>query len=90
VAVTARAVRQDRPRVTPYTTVEGLEAQMAAAGISIAYTEPAEVADAVIDALGSDTFWIHPPNPRTDDALRARTESILTRTNPDYLRTVPG
>jgi NAD(P)-dependent dehydrogenase (short-subunit alcohol dehydrogenase family) len=79
-----------RPRATPYTTVEGLEAQMAAAGIAIAYTEPAEVADEVIDAVRNDTFWIHPPNPRTDAALQARTESILRRTNPDYLRAVPG
>lgn len=79
-----------RPRATPYTTVEGLEAQMAAAGVPIAYTEPADVADAVIDAVVANTFWIHPPNPRTDAALRARTESILTRTNPDYLRAVPG
>jgi NAD(P)-dependent dehydrogenase (short-subunit alcohol dehydrogenase family) len=79
-----------RPRVTPYTTVEALEAQMEAAGVPIAYTDPADVAAGVLDAVRSDTFWIHPDNPRTDAALRARTESILTRTNPDYLRAVPG
>jgi len=79
-----------RPRVTPYTTVEALEAQMEAAGVPIAYTDPADVAAGVLDAVLSDTFWIHPDNPRTDAALRARTESILTRTNPDYLRAVPG
>jgi NAD(P)-dependent dehydrogenase (short-subunit alcohol dehydrogenase family) len=79
-----------RDRVTPYTTVEALEEQMKAAGVPIAYTEPAEVADAVVDAVLADRFWIHPDNPRTDDALRERTESILKRTNPDYLRAVPG
>jgi NAD(P)-dependent dehydrogenase (short-subunit alcohol dehydrogenase family) len=79
-----------RPRATPYTTIEALETQMAAAGVPIAYTEPADVAHAVIDAVENDRFWIHPDNPRTDQALRARTESILTRTNPDYLRAVPG
>jgi NAD(P)-dependent dehydrogenase (short-subunit alcohol dehydrogenase family) len=79
-----------RERVTPYTTVEALEEQMKAAGVPIAYTEPSEVADAVIDAVLADRFWIHPDNPRTDDALRLRTESILGRTNPDYLRAVPG
>ncbi|HTR71669.1 MAG TPA: SDR family NAD(P)-dependent oxidoreductase [Mycobacteriales bacterium] len=79
-----------RPRVTPYTTVEALEEQMKSAGVPIAYTEPADVAAAVVDAVLADRFWIHPANPRTDDQLRARTESILTRSNPDYLRAVPG
>jgi NAD(P)-dependent dehydrogenase (short-subunit alcohol dehydrogenase family) len=79
-----------RPRVTPYITVEALEAQMEAAGVAIAYTEPADVAAGVLDAVLSNTFWIHPDNPRTDEALTARTQSILTRTNPDYLRAVPG
>jgi NAD(P)-dependent dehydrogenase (short-subunit alcohol dehydrogenase family) len=79
-----------RPRATPYTTVEALEEQMKAAGVPIAYTDPAEVADAVVEAVRSEQFWIHPANPRTDAALRARTESILARTNPDYLRAVPG
>jgi NAD(P)-dependent dehydrogenase (short-subunit alcohol dehydrogenase family) len=79
-----------RPRQTPYTTVEALEAQMEAAGISIAYTEPADVAEAALDGIRNDTFWIHPANPRTDEVLRLRTQSILDRSQPDYLRTVPG
>jgi len=79
-----------RPRQTPYTTVEDLEKQMEAAGVAIAYTEPAEVADAVIAGIRNDAFWIHPDNPRSDEALRLRTESILNRSNPDYLRAVPG
>jgi NAD(P)-dependent dehydrogenase (short-subunit alcohol dehydrogenase family) len=79
-----------RPRVTPYVTVDELEKQMAAAGVPIAYTEPAEVAEAVLDGLRADRFWIYPDNPRTDGQLRARTESMLARSNPDYLRAVPG
>ena len=79
-----------RPRQTPYTTVEALEEQMKAAGVPIAYTEPAEVADAVVAGIRADSFWIHPDNPRSDEALRLRTDSILHRTNPDYLRAVPG
>ncbi|MGN6474374.1 MAG: SDR family NAD(P)-dependent oxidoreductase [Mycobacteriales bacterium] len=80
-----------RPRVTPYTTVEALEEQMKAAGVPIAYTEPTEVAEATLDAIRNDRFWIHPDNPRTDDALRQRTQSILDRSQPDsYLRAVPG
>jgi short-subunit dehydrogenase len=80
-----------RPRQTPYTTVEALEEQMKAAGVQIAYTEPAEVARATLDAVRNNQFWIHPDNPRTDDALRQRTQSILDRSQPDnYLRAVPG
>jgi NAD(P)-dependent dehydrogenase (short-subunit alcohol dehydrogenase family) len=79
-----------RPRQTPYTTVEDLEKQMKAAGVEIAYTEPAEVAEAVLAGLRDDRFWIHPDNPRSDEALRLRTESILARRNPDYLRPIPG
>jgi NAD(P)-dependent dehydrogenase (short-subunit alcohol dehydrogenase family) len=80
-----------RPRQTPYTTVEALEEQMKAAGVPIAYTEPSEVAEATLDAIRADRFWIHPDNPRTDDALRERTQSILDRSQPDnYLRAVPG
>jgi NAD(P)-dependent dehydrogenase (short-subunit alcohol dehydrogenase family) len=80
-----------RPRQTPYTTVEALEEQMRAAGVPIAYTEPSDVAAAALTGIREDTFWIHPPNPRTDDALRLRTQSILDRSQPDnYLRAVPG
>ena len=80
-----------RERKTPYTTVEALEEQMKAAGVEIAYTEPAEVAEATLDAIREDRFWIHPENPRIDDALRERSQSILDRSQPDtYLRAVPG
>jgi hypothetical protein len=63
---------------------------MRAANIPIAYTEPAEVAAAVVDGIRNDTFWIHPENPRSDELLRARTESIIARRNPDYLKPTPG
>jgi NAD(P)-dependent dehydrogenase (short-subunit alcohol dehydrogenase family) len=80
-----------RPRQTPYTTVEALEEQMRTAGVDIAYTEPADVAAATLDGIRNDKFWIHPANPRTDEALRQRTQSILDRSQPDnYLRAVPG
>lgn len=79
-----------RPRKTPYTTVEDLEQQMATAGVQIAYTEPAEVAEAVVAGVRAGQFWIHPANPRSDEALQLRTASMLDRANPDYLRAVPG
>ena len=79
-----------RPRTTPYTTIEQLEEQMRAAGVPIAYTEPADVAAAVVTGIRDGTFWIHPDNARSDELLRQRSESMLHRTNPDYLRPIPG
>ena len=55
VAHTARpAWPRNVPRSTPYPTVEDIEAQMAAAGIDAHYTEPAEVADQVVEAVRPD------------------------------------
>ena len=81
---------KERPRKTPYTTVEALEAQMKAAGVTIAYTPVEEVAERVVMGLLANDFWIHPGSERGDIQLRARTESMLHRTNPTYLRAVPG
>jgi NAD(P)-dependent dehydrogenase (short-subunit alcohol dehydrogenase family) len=81
---------KERPRQTPYVTVEDLETQMKAAGIEIAYTEPIEVADRVVDAIKANQFWIQPESERIDEVMRARFESMLKRENPTYLRAVPG
>ena len=81
---------KERPRTTPYTTVEALEAQMKAAGVDIAYTPVEEVADRVVAGILADQFWIHPQSDRGDAQLLARTDSMLHRSNPAYLRAVPG
>jgi NAD(P)-dependent dehydrogenase (short-subunit alcohol dehydrogenase family) len=81
---------KERPRKTPYTTVEMLEQQMKAAGVNIAYTAVEEVAERVVVGILTDEFWIHPQTDRGDAQMRARTESMLSRTNPTYLRPVPG
>jgi len=81
---------KERPRKTPYTTVEGLEAQMKAAGVNIAYTPVEEVAELLVAGLLANEFWMHPRSERGDNQLLARTDSILNRTNPAYLRAVPG
>jgi len=81
---------KERPRKTPYTTVEALEAQMKAAGVDIAYTPVEEVAERVVSGILADEFWIHPQSDRGDAQLLARTDSMLKRTNPTYLRPVPG
>lgn len=81
---------KERPRVTPYTTVESLEAQMRAAGATIAYTPVEEVAERVVAALYAGQFWIQPESERTDAQIRARAASMIERSNPTYLRAVPG
>lgn len=81
---------KQKPRRTPYTTIEDLEAQMKAAGVEIAYTPVEEVAGRVVDAVRAGTFWIQPPSDRTDTQIRARAASMLSRENPTYLRAVPG
>lgn len=81
---------KQRPRVTPYTTVEQVEAQMTAAGIAIAYTPVEEVAERVVDAIRARQFWIHAASDRTDQQINARASSMLARANPTYLRAVPG
>ena len=81
---------KQRPRKTPYTTVAALEAQMKAAGVDIAYTPVEEVAERVVSGILADEFWIHPQSDRGDAQLLARTDSMLKRTNPTYLRAVPG
>ncbi|MDA8355975.1 MAG: SDR family NAD(P)-dependent oxidoreductase [Actinomycetota bacterium] len=81
---------KERPRSTPYPTIEDIEAQMAAAGITPRYTEPSDVAAQVVAGVRSGAFWILPPSDSTDAQIRARADSMLQRTNPSYLRGVPG
>jgi NAD(P)-dependent dehydrogenase (short-subunit alcohol dehydrogenase family) len=79
-----------KPRQTPYPTVEDVESQMAKAGIEVHYTEPAEVADQVVAGVKAGNFWILSASDRTDAQIRARADSLLARSNPAYLRAVPG
>ncbi len=81
---------KERPRQTPYPTIEDIEGQMASAGIEVHYTEPAEVADQVVRGVRSGEFWIMAPSESIDAQIRARADSMLRRTNPTYLREVPG
>jgi NAD(P)-dependent dehydrogenase (short-subunit alcohol dehydrogenase family) len=88
--VRPKELAKERPRQTPYPTVEDIERQMSAAGIEVHYTEPAEVADQVVRGVRAGTFWIMAPSPQIDAQIEARATSMLQRTNPTYLREVPG
>jgi NAD(P)-dependent dehydrogenase (short-subunit alcohol dehydrogenase family) len=71
-----------RPRMS----IEQFEKDLADRGIVLDYTPVEEVAARVIDAIRTDTFWILPPSERTDEQITARAESMLTRSNPTYIR----
>jgi NAD(P)-dependent dehydrogenase (short-subunit alcohol dehydrogenase family) len=70
-------------RTTPYPTLEAFEQQMEDAGTPLPFTPLEEVAERVLDAVRSDTFWINPSN---DGPLDARYAAMKARRNPDYFR----
>jgi NAD(P)-dependent dehydrogenase (short-subunit alcohol dehydrogenase family) len=88
--VRPQELAKERPRKTPYPTIEDIEGQMEAAGIDVHYTEPAEVADQVVRGVRAGTFWIMAPSAQIDAQIQARAASMVNRTNPTYLREVPG
>jgi NAD(P)-dependent dehydrogenase (short-subunit alcohol dehydrogenase family) len=73
------------PRTTPFTTIESFEARMRAAGIEPDYTPVEAVAEEALAGIRENRFWILPASDRTDDKLRARTASLLDRSEPTYL-----
>jgi NAD(P)-dependent dehydrogenase (short-subunit alcohol dehydrogenase family) len=81
---------KQKPRTTPYVTIDQYEELMSAAGIDVQYTPVEEVADRVVQAIRAGDFWILPPSDRIDEQLRARADSMLKRENPTYLREVAG
>ena len=68
------------------TTIESFEKAMADRGIVLDYTPVEEVAGRVVDAIRADQFWILPPSDRADQQIRARSESMLARSNPTYIK----
>jgi len=80
------AYAKQRPRQTPYATIDDVETMMRNAGVDVQYTPLEEVAGRVVDAILTDTFWILPPSERTDETIRARAQSMLARANPEYLQ----
>jgi hypothetical protein len=80
-----RELAQARPSSAPRPTFEGLREQMQAAGLPFAETPLSEVADAVVRGIREERFWMLPACERTDAAIRARAQSMLERSQPDYM-----
>ncbi|MFF4953787.1 SDR family NAD(P)-dependent oxidoreductase [Streptomyces chattanoogensis] len=76
---------KQRPRRTPYRSLGQWEAAMKEAGHEIAFTPVEQVADLVAEGIAADRFWLLPDSEHSDRQIRARSRSMLDRTNPDYL-----
>ncbi|MFD8719639.1 SDR family NAD(P)-dependent oxidoreductase [Streptomyces sp. NPDC059629] len=76
---------KERPRRTPYRSLDQWEAAMRAAGKEVRFTPVEEVAEFVVAGIRADRFWLLPPGGHSDAQIRARARSMLDRTNPSYL-----
>ncbi|MFJ9866716.1 SDR family NAD(P)-dependent oxidoreductase [Streptomyces sp. NPDC101165] len=80
----ARYAKQ-RPRKTPYRSLDQWESAMRAAGREVDFTPVEEVAELVLDGIRADRFWLLPASEHSDAQIRARAHSMLGRANPSYL-----
>ncbi|MCQ4083382.1 SDR family NAD(P)-dependent oxidoreductase [Streptomyces sp. RB6PN25] len=76
---------KSRPRRTPYRTLAQWEAAMRDAGHEVRFTPAEDVAELVVGGIREDRFWMLPPSEHSDAQIRARSQSMLDRSNPDYL-----
>lgn len=76
---------KERPRRTPYRSLDQWESAMKAAGKDVAFTPVEEVADLVVEGIRADRFWLLPESEHSDAQIRARAASMLDRANPSYL-----
>ena len=76
---------KERPRKTPYRSLAQWEAAMEAAGQQIEFTPVEDVAGTVVDGIRADRFWMLPASEHSDRQIRARSQSMLDRSNPGYL-----
>ncbi|MFJ9562005.1 SDR family NAD(P)-dependent oxidoreductase [Streptomyces fuscichromogenes] len=76
---------KERPRRTPYRSLDQWEAAMREAGEEVRFTPAEEVAEFVVAGIRADRFWLLPPSEHSDAQIRARSRSMLDRANPSYL-----
>nr|WSY55918.1 SDR family NAD(P)-dependent oxidoreductase [Streptomyces sp. NBC_00886] len=76
---------KERPRRTPYRSLDQWETAMKEAGKEVAFTPVEEVAGLVVDGIRADRFWLLPESEHSDAQIRARADSMLGRTDPSYL-----
>ncbi|MFI6643506.1 SDR family NAD(P)-dependent oxidoreductase [Streptomyces sp. NPDC050504] len=76
---------KERPRRTPYRSLDQWEAAMREAGREVEFTPVEYVAEVVVEGIGADRFWLLPPSEHSDRQIRARARSMLDRAEPSYL-----
>ncbi|MFG3285856.1 SDR family NAD(P)-dependent oxidoreductase [Streptomyces sp. NPDC048111] len=76
---------KERPRRTPYRSLDQWESAMRAAGHAIEFTPVEAVAAEVVDGIRADRFWMLPASEHSDRQIRARSQSMLDRADPAYL-----
>ncbi|MEU6896108.1 SDR family NAD(P)-dependent oxidoreductase [Streptomyces sp. NPDC046557] len=76
---------KQRPRKTPYRSLDQYEAAMKRAGHQVEFTPVEDVAAHVVDGIRADRFWMLPESEHSDRQIRARSRSMLERANPAYL-----
>lgn len=76
---------KERPRRTPYRSLDQWEAAMRAASQEVEFTPVEYVAEVVADGIRAGRFWLLPPSEHSDRQIRARAQSMLDRADPSYL-----
>ncbi len=83
-----RPDRYDRPGAPPQEGRDALgeyQRRMDAAGMPIVFAPLSEVADLCFEGVRDDVFWITYPSEPQQEKIRARADSQIARTPPDYL-----
>ncbi len=58
---------------------------MKEAGQEVRFTPVEQVADFVAEGIAADRFWLLPESEHSDRQIRARSRSMLDRSDPAYL-----
>jgi NAD(P)-dependent dehydrogenase (short-subunit alcohol dehydrogenase family) len=83
-----RPERFDRPGAPPQEgrdALTPLKERFEKAGIPLTFAPLSEVADVCFEGIRDNTFWMVVPNDNQSAKIRARAESQVTQTPPDYL-----
>jgi NAD(P)-dependent dehydrogenase (short-subunit alcohol dehydrogenase family) len=73
---------RESPQVMPPITLDMIRQFAEAGGKKLATTEPAEVADHLIEGLRANRYYILPPSEDGDRRFRERSEAVLARRDP--------
>jgi NAD(P)-dependent dehydrogenase (short-subunit alcohol dehydrogenase family) len=83
-----RPDRYDRPGAPPKEGRDSLKLyqdRMAAVGQTVVFAPLSEVADICFEGIRDDVFWITAPSEDQQAKIRARADSQIAMTSPDYL-----